>query len=284
MGATNPGDFRPITMVHSFAKLISKVLSLRLAPRLPDLISKNQNAFIKARSIHDYYKYVQRAAALIRKKQVPMLLLKLDISKAFDTLSWPFLLETLRAHGFSAQWCSWIESLLSSASSRIMLNGRQGPPIRHMRGVRQGDSLSPMLFIIAMDILHRLLAKAVQASANADPGNQIPMQLVRGRYNPVHPANSTGSTGSERHLWHLRRIIRTMHQLGKMFSNQHLWRRSSAATNHLNSRVPRAIFSNPVLGAAPQHKNNTKGQPAGTGGSSGKEAAVKPCIANEQKR
>lgn len=89
-----------------------------------------------------------------------MLLLKLDISKAFDTLSWPFLLELLRARGFGDRWCGWISALLSTASSRIILNGHQGPPIRHMRGVRQGDSLSPMLFILAMDVLHRLFAKA----------------------------------------------------------------------------------------------------------------------------
>lgn len=49
---------------------------------------------------------------------------------------------------------------MSTVSSRIILNGQQGPPIAHRRGVRQGDSLSPTLFIIAMDILHRMLLKA----------------------------------------------------------------------------------------------------------------------------
>ena len=105
VGANCPSDFRPITMIHSFAKLISKLLSLRLAPRLDEMVSSNQNAFIRSRSIHDNYKYVQRAAVLIRRKKIPMLLLKLDISKAFDTLSWPFLLEVLQAHGFSDKWC-----------------------------------------------------------------------------------------------------------------------------------------------------------------------------------
>jgi hypothetical protein len=88
-----------------------------------------------------------------------MLLLKLDISKAFDTLSWPFLIEVLQARGFGARWRGWIESLLSTPSSRIILNGHQGPPIKHLRGVRQGDSLSSMLFIISMDVLHRLFLK-----------------------------------------------------------------------------------------------------------------------------
>jgi hypothetical protein len=160
VGANCPADFRPITIIHSFAKLISKLLALRLAPRLHELIASNQNAFIRTRSIHDNYKYIQRAAVLIRKKRVPMLLLILDISKAFDTLSWPFLLDTLQAWGFGETWLRWIETLLSTATSRIILNGQKGPPIRHLRGVRQGDSLSPMFFIIAMDVLHRLFQKA----------------------------------------------------------------------------------------------------------------------------
>lgn len=159
-GARSPGDFRPITMIHSFAKLISKVLARRLAPRLSEMVAANQNAFVRERTIHDNFKYVQRAAVLIRSKKIPMLLLKLDISKAFDTLSWPFLLDVLRARGFSDTWRRWMAALLSTASSKILLNGHQGPPIQHRRGVRQGDSLSPMLFIIAMDVLHRLFIKA----------------------------------------------------------------------------------------------------------------------------
>ena len=104
-GANTPADFRPITMIHSFAKLLSKILAMRLAPRLKDIVDKNQNAFIQGRSIHDNYKFIQRAAVLIRTRKQPMLLLKLDISKAFDTLSWPFLLEVLQAHGFRDKWC-----------------------------------------------------------------------------------------------------------------------------------------------------------------------------------
>jgi len=149
-------------MIHSFAKLISKMLALRLAPRMVKIMDKNQNAFIRTRSIHDNYKYIQRAAVLIRKKKVPMLLLKLDISKAFDTVSWPFLSEILQAHGFGEPWRRWIETLLSTASSKIILNGQHGPTIRHLRGVRQGDSLSPLLFIIAMDVMHRIFLKVTR--------------------------------------------------------------------------------------------------------------------------
>lgn len=147
-------------MIHSFAKLISKILTLRLTPCMDAIVDRNQNAFIRSRCIHDNYKYIQRAAVLIRRKKVPMLLLKLDISKAFDTLSWPFLLEVLKARRFGQIWCNWIEGLLCTASSKIILNGQQGPAIKHMRGVHHWDSLSPMLFIIAMDVLHRLFTNA----------------------------------------------------------------------------------------------------------------------------
>lgn len=105
-----------------------------------------------------------------------MLLLKLDISKAFDTLSWPFLLELLRARGFGERWYSWIATLLSTATSRIVLNGHQGPPIRHLRGMRQGDSLSLMLFIIAMYILHWLFAKASRGVLRPIPLQEIKFQ------------------------------------------------------------------------------------------------------------
>jgi len=121
VGASPPGDFRPITMVHSFAKLVSKLMALRLAPQLQHIIAKNQNAFIRNITIHDNFKYVQRAVVMIRKKKIPMLLLKLDISKVFDTVSWPFLLEVLQAWGFGDNWRRWIESLLCTASSRTLL-------------------------------------------------------------------------------------------------------------------------------------------------------------------
>lgn len=70
-GASTPSDFRPITMIHSFGKLASKLFATRLAPRLPEVISVNQNAFIKGRTIHDNFKLMQRAAVYLRKKKNP---------------------------------------------------------------------------------------------------------------------------------------------------------------------------------------------------------------------
>lgn len=93
--AAMPSEYRPISLIHSFAKLVAKLLANRLAPQLDHLIAVNQSAFIKKRSIHDNFKFVEQAAKTLHRKKKSSLLLKLDISKAFDTVAWPFLLQLL---------------------------------------------------------------------------------------------------------------------------------------------------------------------------------------------
>ncbi|WVZ86057.1 hypothetical protein U9M48_032900 [Paspalum notatum var. saurae] len=168
--AAHPGDYRPIAMIHSFGKLVSKLLAARFAPHLPGLVSCNQTAFTRGRTLHDSYKFVQCLAAEFRRKKVSRLLFKIDISKAFDTLLWAFLLEVMEKVGFSARWRGWVSILSSSVSSRVLLNGRPGADIKHLRGVRQGDSLSPMLFIMAIDALNRLFSEAAHRGLVSRPG------------------------------------------------------------------------------------------------------------------
>lgn len=76
------------------------MMALRLAPELNALVDINQSAFIKKRSIHDNFKFVQASAKVFKQRRIPKLLLKLDFAKAFDTVSWPFLLQVMRFIGF----------------------------------------------------------------------------------------------------------------------------------------------------------------------------------------
>lgn len=153
-------DFRPISHIHSFAKIIAKVLANRLAPLLPQLISMNQNGFIKKRCIHDNFLFVQQVVRDLHKKKTPALFIKLDISKAFDTVNWAYLLDIMTFLGFSLRWRNWISALWGTTSSSVLVNGEPGPRIRHLRGVRQGDPLSPMIFLLAMEPLHRIFQLA----------------------------------------------------------------------------------------------------------------------------
>jgi hypothetical protein len=142
--------------LHSFCKLVTKVLTVRVSPFMHQLVQPDQYAFIKGRVIHDSFKSVQSSAKLLDTRKCSCVFLKIDKAKAFDTVSWSFLLELLAFKGFSRRWTNWLSALLSSGSSRILLNGNQGQRIFHAWGLRQGDPLSPFLLVLAMEALNAL--------------------------------------------------------------------------------------------------------------------------------
>jgi hypothetical protein len=155
-GASSTNDFRPISLIHSIAKLFAKVLARRLSTVISGLISPAQSAFLRTRTIHDNFLYVRNLARSLNRKKKPSLLIKLDFAKAFDSVSWEYLLDLLQHLGFSPRWRDWIALLLSTTTSAVSLNGATGPPIFHRRGLRQGDPLSPLLFIIAINPLQKI--------------------------------------------------------------------------------------------------------------------------------
>jgi hypothetical protein len=165
INAERISDFRPISLIHSFAKFISKMLANRLAPELDKLVSLNQNAFIKKRCIHDNFLYVQQVIKDLHKRKIPSLFIKLDISKEFDTVNWSYLLDIMSFLGFGWRWREWISALWTTSSSAFLLNGEPDNRIRHRRGVRQGDPLAPMLFLLAMEPLHKLFRYAQNLGA-----------------------------------------------------------------------------------------------------------------------
>lgn len=110
----------------------------------------------------------KRTVKLLHRKQIPSLFLNFDISKAFDSVAWPFLLEVLRHHGFGYKWINLIAMLLRTSSPRALINGNPSEHIAHARGLlRSGDPISPMIFLLVIDVLDALIRRFDQAQVLA---------------------------------------------------------------------------------------------------------------------
>lgn len=94
-GAGKITNYRPISLVQSIAKLIAKVPSMRLTRVIRNIILPAQSAFLSSKCTHDSFLYVQNGVRALHTKKIPALLLKLDIARAFDNVSWEYLLELL---------------------------------------------------------------------------------------------------------------------------------------------------------------------------------------------
>jgi hypothetical protein len=103
---------------------------------MQQIISKSQSAFIRGRSIHDNFMYVRNMARRFHRSKTSMLLVKLNISKAFDSVHWEYILSLLQHMGFPDRWRHWIAASFSKASLQVLLNGIPGQHIAHGRGLR----------------------------------------------------------------------------------------------------------------------------------------------------
>lgn len=146
-------DFRPISLLNTSFKVISKLLANRLQKVALQVVHENQYGFIKGRTIQDCLGWAFEYLHQCHQSRRGIVILKLDFEKAFDLVEHPIVLEMLKVKGFPPRWIKWVEDLLSSATSCVLLNGTAGKEFKCKRGVRQGDPLSPLLFAIAVDLL-----------------------------------------------------------------------------------------------------------------------------------
>ncbi|KAJ0788215.1 putative RNA-directed DNA polymerase [Helianthus annuus] len=158
-------EFRPISLVSAINKVISKVLANRLKKVLGSVISVNQSAFLKGKFILDGPLIINEVINWIKKRKKKAFLLKLDFEKAYDNVNWGFILSVMRQMGFPALWCKWIFGVLSSARAAVLVNGSPTFDFQCQKGMRQGDPLSPFLFLLVMEVLSCCIFKAVDIRA-----------------------------------------------------------------------------------------------------------------------
>ncbi|XP_059440565.1 uncharacterized protein LOC132173020 [Corylus avellana] len=153
--------FRPISLTNFNYKIISKILSNRFKPLLSKIISPYQSAFLKGRSIHDNTILAHEVFHSMKQKKGNggLMVLKLDMEKAFDSMEWEFLLKILELLGFNSTWIQWIRQCITTSSFSILLHGAPFGKFTPSRGLRQGDPLSPFLFILGAEILSRLIER-----------------------------------------------------------------------------------------------------------------------------
>jgi hypothetical protein len=158
---TNPKQFRPIALCNVIYKIITKVIANRLKPILPFIISKEQAGYVEGRQIMDSVILANEVVSSLKTTKTPGMLIKLDLSKAFDRANWQYLRAILKSFGFDHAWVHWILNLTSSAFFSILVNGVPSRPFSASRGIRQGDPLSPFLFVLMAEGLGRYIKSAV---------------------------------------------------------------------------------------------------------------------------
>lgn len=168
-------EFRPISLCNTMYKILTKVLVHRIRPILCKLIGPFQSNFHPGRGTTDNAIVLQEIVHTMRKskKKKGEVAYKIDLEKAYDHVDWKFLKRTLSDFGFPTTIINLIMSCVTTSSLSILWNGNRLPSFSPTRGLRQGDPLSPYLFVLCME----KLSLAIQSEVTK--GNWIPFQVPR---------------------------------------------------------------------------------------------------------
>ena len=156
-------QFRPMSLCNVVYKIISKIMVDRLKPLMDKLITPYQNVFIRGRNITDNILLTHEIFDTLRKKKGRKKgygALKIDMSKAYDRVNWNFLKAVLLSMNFGTTWINWVMECVTTVQYTLLVNGSPTQPFHPSRGLRQGDPISPYLFLFCANILSIALIDA----------------------------------------------------------------------------------------------------------------------------
>ena len=152
-------NWRQISLLNVIYKIASSVIANRLKTVLLNLINEDQKGFISGRFIGENIRLIYDVLFETKNQNIPGLILSIDFEKAFDTVSWKFISKTLDYFNFGESFKKWIHLFQRGAETSILQNGYMSDFFTLKRGCRQGDPISPYLFLLCAEVLGQMIRR-----------------------------------------------------------------------------------------------------------------------------